>query len=535
MGKMKNKNFQDSKKKYVGGNSVIVTMYGKVDVVERREDGSIVGKMWKLADDSYAKIYLPPEPKLAAPSKKFALIVGYNGDGFSGSQANPKVRTVEGDLERALYDAKLISRNNFSRGLNLNKIKWSRAARTDKGVHALGNLFAMKFANLKDVDFPTLINKHLPKNIRVLKCLRVKKGFSAKNACDNRTYEYLLPIYMLNAPCNPDLVASRSDGWTNGARFDVGRRESLYRHAFSSSSNGNEINGTSTTETTVSPLSETVSRLRQVLKRFEGTHTFHNYTRRLSGKFYFLLLFNLTLSVCVCVVCLLNFTSSYNFSITRTGTDAQALRLIRSFRCSDPFELQGSMYVRLYVKGQSFLYNQIRKMVGTAIYIMRGIIPMSFMELTFSSQINTVLPKAPAEGLMLRCPHYDHYNGKLQDGHEEIDVLESETQRKARAFCDEVIYPTMLSSVGVFSKWMQSTDDTLLEIDLPRKWREIEVRYRYERSYFRPPRIDKKRKTGSNKRPRENRGGGKGGGSRLRNNSNNNKRRRGQNWKKKRK
>lgn len=264
-----NKHDKLSREAYKNGTSTIVTAYGKVDVEERREDGSIVGRMWKLADDSFAKIYLAPEKRLG-PSKKFALIVGYNGEGFWGSQTNPKVRTVERDLERGLYDAGLISRNNFSNGLNLNKIKWSRAARTDKGVHALGNLFVMKLALIENADYPTLINKHLPKSIRVFKCQRVTKGFSAKNACTDRSYEYLLPVSMLNRSRNPELVASVSDGWETGARFDVGRRELFYRRASSSTSQNSTGASSLSSRPSTASLSEQICRLRSVLKRFEG-------------------------------------------------------------------------------------------------------------------------------------------------------------------------------------------------------------------------------------------------------------------------
>lgn len=65
---------------------------------------------------------------------RIAIIVGYNGINFSGSQKNPNVRTVEGEVEDCLFKMKLISKFNYG---DLNKIAWSRATRTDKRVHAL--------------------------------------------------------------------------------------------------------------------------------------------------------------------------------------------------------------------------------------------------------------------------------------------------------------------------------------------------------------------------------------------------------------
>ena len=267
-----NKNEKSSQKVFESTTSTIVTMYGEVDVVKRRDDASIEGsiKKWKLANDSFAKIYLPAEKRLG-PSKKFALVVGYNGQGYCGSQTNHNVPTVERDLERGLFDAGLISMYNFSNGSNLNKIKWSRAARTDKGVHALGNLFVMKLACIKNVDYPKLINKHLPESIRVLKCLRVTGGFSAKIACSDRSYEYLLPVSMLKRSRNPDLLAPVSNGWNTGARFDVGRRELFYRRASLSSKISMGLPEPISNHTAL--LSEQISRLRSVLKCFEGTYS----------------------------------------------------------------------------------------------------------------------------------------------------------------------------------------------------------------------------------------------------------------------
>lgn len=62
------------------------------------------------------------------------MIVGYNGIDFHGSQKNKGVRTVEEEIEKALYKNNLIAKHNFG---DLNKIAFSRATRTDKRVHAL--------------------------------------------------------------------------------------------------------------------------------------------------------------------------------------------------------------------------------------------------------------------------------------------------------------------------------------------------------------------------------------------------------------
>jgi hypothetical protein len=69
-----------------------------------------------------------------------------------------------------------------SRALQVN---WTRAARTDKGVSAVGQLVALKCI----VDPPGLvdrINAALPAAFRCFGFTRVTNGFNAKNLCDKR-------------------------------------------------------------------------------------------------------------------------------------------------------------------------------------------------------------------------------------------------------------------------------------------------------------------------------------------------------------
>ena len=60
---------------------------------------------------------------------------------------NKGYKTVEGVFHEILVDNGYISLAN---SLDLHKVKWSRATRTDKGVHALANLFSCKINIDKD-------------------------------------------------------------------------------------------------------------------------------------------------------------------------------------------------------------------------------------------------------------------------------------------------------------------------------------------------------------------------------------------------
>lgn len=52
-------------------------------------------------------------------------------------QRNPGARTIEGELEKALFRAGAIAEQDLG---DMRKIDWMRAARTDKGVSALGQV-----------------------------------------------------------------------------------------------------------------------------------------------------------------------------------------------------------------------------------------------------------------------------------------------------------------------------------------------------------------------------------------------------------
>ena len=52
-------------------------------------------------------------------------------------QRNPGARTIEGELEKALFRAGAIAEGDLG---DMWKIDWMRAARTDKGVSAMGQV-----------------------------------------------------------------------------------------------------------------------------------------------------------------------------------------------------------------------------------------------------------------------------------------------------------------------------------------------------------------------------------------------------------
>lgn len=130
------------------------------------------------------------------PKKKVAVLIGYAGTGYKGMQINHNEKTIEGDLFAAFVAAGAIQKRNAD---DPKKSSFVRCARTDKGVHAAGNVISLKLT-VDDPDIVSKINEQLPEQIRIWGTLRTNNAFNCYQACDSRWYEYLMPSYTLLPP-----------------------------------------------------------------------------------------------------------------------------------------------------------------------------------------------------------------------------------------------------------------------------------------------------------------------------------------------
>ena len=126
-------------------------------------------------------------------------MIGYAGTGYKGMQVNGNEKTIEKDLFDAFVVAGAISKANAD---DPKKSSLVRCARTDKGVHAAGNMISLKLI-IEDEDVVEKINEALPPQIRVWGIERTNNAFSCYQTCDSRWYEYLMPSYCLLPP-HPD-------------------------------------------------------------------------------------------------------------------------------------------------------------------------------------------------------------------------------------------------------------------------------------------------------------------------------------------
>ncbi len=107
---------------------------------------------------------------------RFAFKIAYFGKDFHGSQYQPNVRTVEGEILKAL------------KRLGIENPNLKFAGRTDAGVHALGQVIAF---NSEEKIFPRILNSELPKDIVAWAWAKVSDDFDPRKA-KSRVYMYVM-------------------------------------------------------------------------------------------------------------------------------------------------------------------------------------------------------------------------------------------------------------------------------------------------------------------------------------------------------
>lgn len=154
-----------------------------------------------------------------------------------------------------------------------------RAARTDKGVHAIGQVVSLKMILDAHEDIVGKINEFLPSQIRVwgrnllpffnpVGYIRTVSSFHCKNFCDSRIYEYILPTFVLSPLTSLDDQKALVDD-----QRAMDQEES--RRAFvAPSPTPEELELYKSFRISEARLEA----FRDLLKKFEGTRNFHNYT-----------------------------------------------------------------------------------------------------------------------------------------------------------------------------------------------------------------------------------------------------------------
>lgn len=112
------------------------------------------------------------------PPSTWKLVVAYDGTDFHGWQVQPGLRTVQGELARALRE--VTGETVLPQG----------SGRTDTGVHAEGQTVSVDLhARIPAERLVPALNRRLPAAIRVVHAAPAA-GFHARSRVVSKTYEY---------------------------------------------------------------------------------------------------------------------------------------------------------------------------------------------------------------------------------------------------------------------------------------------------------------------------------------------------------
>lgn len=123
--------------------------------------------------------------------KRWKITIEYNGTNYAGWQTQSNVRSVQEEIEKALY------------AFCQQKIRIQAAGRTDSGVHAHGQVahFDLDYGDrvLDGFALINALNAHLrPQPIAILKAEEMDADFHARFSAKNKLYHYR--ILHRNAP-----------------------------------------------------------------------------------------------------------------------------------------------------------------------------------------------------------------------------------------------------------------------------------------------------------------------------------------------
>ncbi|KAL0480454.1 tRNA pseudouridine synthase A, mitochondrial [Acrasis kona] len=361
-----------------------------------------------------------------SPKAKVALAIGYQGTNYNGSQTQANANHDSVTVEDVLFQA-IVRANGISQSNSDNMKKVSWHRTSRTDKGVHACINVISLKMMADPGIVDRINSELPEDIRVYGYKRVMTSFNPKNMCDSRQYEYVLPTFTLRPITEQERSVPDEQEITSVTQDQLSYRIDA----------------------------ATLERVRTLLNHYVGTRTYMNFTQKskING---------------------MNSTS----------------RFIKEFTCSDPIVMDGMELVVMKVWGQSFMYNQIRKMIGFILYVLRGHAQESDFQLVFDAKKSYDVPLAPGAGLMLEMLHFEGYNNTHRNIH---GPLKFEEYQPAM---DELKAKIRLSIVKqeekecIMSKWIHKLksievrcrDTTQEEIDEIQKRKK--TRAKYERDEY---------------------------------------------------
>ena len=113
--------------------------------------------------------------------RNIALKVMYDGTDYAGWQAQPGLKSVQMTVG---YNIAMTIKD---------RIRLKVAGRTDKGVHALGQVVTFKTRFMGDLlELKSTVNKKLPESVEIIEMKEMPESFHARASAKGKTYNYFI-------------------------------------------------------------------------------------------------------------------------------------------------------------------------------------------------------------------------------------------------------------------------------------------------------------------------------------------------------
>ena len=113
--------------------------------------------------------------------RNIKLTIEYDGKEYNGWQKQPNKLNIQGTIEKAIEQ------------ITGEKIELMASGRTDRGVHALGQVANFKTnSNISIEKFAIAINSNLKKSILIKSAEEVDERFHSRLTCKKKTYRYII-------------------------------------------------------------------------------------------------------------------------------------------------------------------------------------------------------------------------------------------------------------------------------------------------------------------------------------------------------
>lgn len=275
----------------------------------------------------------------------FKLTLAYDGAEFSGWQAQPERRTVQGELERAWLE------------ITGETVRLNAAGRTDAGVHAAGQVVSVESAtNIPPESLVHALNSKLPDDVAVQLVELIADGFHATHDAKFKRYRYT--IY--NDPRRP--VFARKYAWHIPTPLDVAAMQAGGAHMI-------------------------------------GTHDFACFQSVGSER-------ESTVRTIFAIELAATPVASLVPGSAR-GSVCSSLGPSVLGRRDDPRAEPGARIVTIDVEGDGFLYNMVRTIAGTLVEVGRGKRPPKWVAEVIAAKDRCAAGQtAPAHGLCMQWVAY---------------------------------------------------------------------------------------------------------------------------------